>query len=347
MDVIKILSKLISFDTSSIIGIIKIIEYLQSFLRNKDINFILLNDEAIIIEPKYLNKSNVDLLFSGHIDVVPAEDKWNTDPFKLFIDNNKLYGRGTTDMKGFIACLLHKIDFFISNKVNFIFCFSTDEETSCQTIYKICNYINNNYEKINLAIVGEPTKNIIYAKHKGCTDVSIDIYGKSVHSSNPKLGINAINLAINQILELNKILNKYNIDNNITSNIGKINGGIATNIVPDYCNFCFDIRSYDYNCVQNILNDFKNSFINNKIKFNLETTCNILPLNNTNNKFNSKSLNFSTEAGFFQNLCNISTIVCGCGDIKQAHQVNEFIETEQIEEYCKLLEKIILNKFIN
>jgi acetylornithine deacetylase len=158
----------------------------------------------------------------------------------------------------------------------------------------------------------------------------------------PILSLNNLLFAIEMVLMNNETvyMNKYNIDNNITSNIGKINGGIATNIVPDYCNFCFDIRSYDYNCVQNILNDFKNSFTNNKIKFNLDITCNILPLNNTNNKFNSKSLNFSTEAGFFQNLCNISTIVCGCGDIKQAHQVNEFIETEQIEECCNFLEKL-------
>ena len=213
---IENLRKLISYPTVSRDSNLPIINYIKNFLENYGIS-------SHIIYNKENTKANIfatlgplkkgGVILSGHTDVVPTEQqKWNTDPFTLTKKDNLYFGRGTADMKSFIAIILSLVPKMTSSNLKFPIhlAFSYDEEVGCIGVPSMIEFIKKEIPTPRAVIVGEPTEMKVVSAHKGVTGVSIDIIGKEAHSSQTHLGVSSVMVAgkiINFINDLNAEIN--------------------------------------------------------------------------------------------------------------------------------------------
>ena len=374
---IEILEKLIAFPTISSESNIDLITYVAKFLKS--------NGAKVSVFPNDLKtKQNLfatigpdidgGIIFSGHTDVVPANSaEWGTEPFKLHHKNNRLYGRGACDMKGFIATVLASVPSF--SKLNLRkpihIALTYDEEVGCQGAKKLVEHLKQNGPKPEIAIIGEPTNLKIIDGHKGCYEYTTTFEGTEGHGSDINLEINAIHYAtkfINKLMNLAKLLETKSIEKQsrysppwTSLQVGKINGGLARNIIAKRCSVEWEMRPVcqeDAQFVKKEIDDFiKNSLlpemqkISDKAKIETETIGEVSSLEITkNNKAcellsklldtkTSQVVSFGTEAGLFQSL-GISVVVCGPGSIKQAHKPNEYIEINELSKYQDLLVKL-------
>ena len=319
------------------------------------------------------NENKKPLIFSGHTDVVPVSKNWKTDPFVATIKEDKIFGRGTCDMKGFIACALAYAPIFAKNNLDrdIHFSFTFDEETACQGAPILINELKKKGINSGICIVGEPTNMKIVDAHKGCYEYTTHFEGLAGHGSKPDKGVNAVEFAvryINKLMELRETL-KANAPKNCifdppytTLQIGGISGGIARNVIADKCRVDWELRPVvkeDGELVNNQMDEFANKKLLPEMKkifpkstIKKEVIGEIIGFDRIENSEacefisnltgdNSKEVvSFGTEAGLFQEI-GISTVVCGPGSIEQAHKVDEFITLEQIKKCLLLLENII------
>ena len=368
-----ILKNLLSFDTTSYKSNINAINYIESiFKKNNKFKVIkVYNDTkdkcSILIKPQ--QDVTKGILFSGHIDTVPVNNqKWTFNPFKYSVDNKKIFGRGTTDMKGFISVIISNM---INLKSNFPICLSIthDEETGCDGIYNLLKYVKE--KKIPLpdkCIVGEPTMLKIVSANKGAEIIETVLKTniEEGHSSNYNQKMNTITASANLITYLQSIQSKIPKGNvlkcnpkNSSIHVGLVNGGTSHNIIPKKTSFKWELRyvKNDILFVKRNFFDYQKKFIKkykNKIK-NLQIENNILcTVPGLNEKNQSKILNFmkkynftkkyhvpfGTEAGILQNH-GLSTIIFGPGSIVQAHKPNEYISLSQINKFNDLIKNIV------
>ncbi len=375
MKIQKILHKLVSFKSISLKENLSIIDYISSHFKLLGVKPQIIKGEKDRVNLyARIGPDNLDgIMFSGHTDVVPVEGQsWNSNPFSLKKVGTKLYGRGTTDMKGFIAVtlsLLPKIQ-NSSLKKPIHFMFSYDEEIGCIGIQKAIPFLKNLKIKPTKCIVGEPTKMQVINKHKGKKNFLITFNGIEAHSSLIESGVNSINYAADFINFLNKKqtdlmkkVNKEFFPPYSSINVGTISGGIALNIIPKNCQVEFEIRNLPSDDTKKLLNEIKNYLfgnlekkmkkLNKKCFINFEITNNFPGLDtdkdeevinlclNSNKSNKLGTVSFGTEAGIFDKL-NLQTIVCGPGSIEQAHKPNEYIEIEQLKK-CEVFLKNIVN----
>ncbi len=368
----QILSDLISFDTTSKNSNLSSIKYIENlFKKNSNYKIIkVFNDDrdkcSIYIFPK--NKNILEgILFSGHIDTVPtSQQKWNTDPYKAKIISNKLYGRGSTDMKGFLSVVLYNM---LKNPT-YPLCLTVthDEETGCDGIKNLMNYLKiNKIQLPNKCIVGEPTNLKIVTANKGVEIIETSITSKidEGHSSNFNQNINTITTASNfvsYLQSIQKIIPNKNLlkckPGNSTIHIGLLSGGTSHNIIPKKAFFRWEMRyiNNDNNFIKNKLFKYQKKFLKINKKFtanyliNNETLFYVLGLKENKQKtiinfmkkfINSNSFHvaYGTEAGIIQSY-GLSTIIFGPGSIKQAHKPNEYISLDQLNKFDKILSRI-------
>ena len=382
---IKILTDLIAFKTISGEDNNALINYCDDILKKIGAtSFKTFDDEkkrvnlfATLKSKKTSNKK--PLIFSGHTDVVPVSKNWKTDPFVATIKNDKIFGRGTCDMKGFIACTLAYAPMFakINLDRDIHFSFTFDEETACQGAPILINELKKKGIISGICIVGEPTSMKIVDAHKGCYEYTTYFEGLAGHGSKPDKGVNAVEFAsryINKLMELRETLKKNAPDNCIfdppytTLQIGGISGGIARNVIADKCRVDWELRPVvkkDGEFVNNKMDEFANKillpemqkiFPNSSIKkeiigeiigFDRDKNSEACEFISSLTGDNSKEVvSFGTEAGLFQEI-GISTVVCGPGSIEQAHKVDEFISLEQIKKCLTLLQGIKNNSITN
>lgn len=310
------------------------------------------------------------IILSGHSDVVPIDDQdWDSNPFQTIEKDGKIFGRGTCDMKGFSACVLALAEQMgrANLKKPVYFCLSYDEEIGCWGAHNMVAQMVNDYPKIDLAIIGEPSMMKPVSAQKGISTFIVEITGHEAHSSRPDKGVSAIMASIPIINLINELGSHYHIGNTIfeppgpTLTIGIINGGTAGNILAHHCRFNFDIRyENDAQCaaIINQINDLV-AKIDGQIKEKFpECGAKITqrsytpPLLNTPNSSaeefvraltgenNTIAVSYGSEAGIFQKH-GIDSVIMGPGSILQAHQPNEFIEIDQMNECLWFLEKII------
>ena len=369
-----ILEKLISFDTTSFKSNLESINYIESLFKQKT-NYKIYkvfnankNKCSLLIKP--FGDIKKGILFSGHIDTVTVEgQKWSTNPFKLVNQNNKLFGRGTVDMKGFLSIVISNM---ISQKPGqFPFCLSIthDEETGCDRIYNLSKYVRN--RKLILpdkCIVGEPTKMKIVTANKGAEgiDTIVESIKNLGHSSNYNQKINTITLSAELIVflqSLQKQIPKKNLlkckPNNTAIHIGMSEGGTAHNVIPKKSSFRWETRhinedlKYIKNKFFNFQKNLKKTYgiyssdikIKNKIIFSVpglkeKNQTSIINFMKQLNIYGNHHVPFGTEAGIIQKL-GLSTIIFGPGSITQAHKPNEYISIDQFEKFNKLLKKIL------
>ena len=377
-DSLKILSDLIAFKTVSGEDNNSLINYCDEILKKLGAtSFKTFDDEkkrvnlfATIKSKKPNEKKSV--ILSGHTDVVPVSKSWSTDPFKATIKDDKLFGRGSCDMKGFIACTLAYAPVYAKENLNrdIHFSFTFDEETACQGAPLLIKELKNRGIVDGICIVGEPTNMKIIDAHKGCYEYTTYFEGLAGHGSAPEKGVNAVEYAnryISKLMDLRKILKSKVPKNSVfdppytTIGIGGISGGIARNVIADKCRVDWEMRPVikeDGEFVNKELNEFVNkellpemkkifpkSSIKKEIigeiigfnKVNKSEACEFI--SNLTGDNSREVVSFGTEAGLFQEI-GISTVVCGPGSIEQAHKVDEFITLDQIKKCLILLDDI-------
>ncbi len=382
---IRILSDLIGFKTISGEDNNDLIDYCEKYLNDLGATSFKTYDD----EKKRVNlfatikakKSNgvKPIILSGHTDTVPVSKSWSTDPFKATIKEDKLYGRGSCDMKGFIACTLAFAPIFSKVDLNrdIHFSFTFDEETACLGAPILIKELKKRKIQNGICIVGEPTNMKIIDAHKGCYEYTTYFEGLAGHSSMPHKGVSAVEFAsryANKLIELREELKKRAPEDSIfnppfsTLQVGGIFGGIAHNVIADKCRVEWETRpvikedgvflnqQIDSYAKDVLLPEMKKIFPNSKItkkiigevtgfdRVNNSEACELVSsLTGDNSR---EVVSFGTEAGLFQEI-GISTVVCGPGSIEQAHKVDEFIELNELKKCLKFLEGIKNKSTIN
>ena len=373
---LKILSKLIKFQTLSGSSNLELIEYCEEKLKEAGATsfktFSNSGSQANLFSTIGENTEfkNEGIILSGHTDVVPAPPKdWTSDPFITKEKDNKIYGRGTCDMKGFIACTLAVAPLFASKKLKspIHFSYTFDEETGCLGAPLVLKDLKKRNINFSGCIIGEPTNMKAITAHKGYNEYVTRFTGLSGHASNPESGVSAIEYAIqysNKLMELKDELKKRNTKKNLfspsysTLQIGKILGGMSANVIADQCLLEWEVRPVnqdDGSYISKSIDDFATNVLLPKIKknnprgnikreivgevvgFDKENSSKAVNLICNLTGDNSKdTMSFGTEAGLFQN-SGISTVICGPGSIDQAHTVDEYITFDQLKKCLKML----------
>jgi acetylornithine deacetylase len=384
-DSLEILSNLIAFKTISGEDNTLLIDYCDSILKKLGATSFRIFDK----DKKRVNlfatiKAKIDsnqkpIILSGHTDVVPVSKGWNTDPFKATIKGDKLFGRGSCDMKGFIACALAYAPIYSKTNLDrdIHFSFTFDEETACQGAPLLIEEMSKRGINNGICIVGEPTNMKIIDAHKGCYEYTTYFEGLAGHGSAPEKGVNAVEYAtryINKLLELREILKIRTPKDSVfdppytTLQIGGISGGIARNVIADKCKVDWELRPVikeDGIFVNSEMNKFveknllpemikiypkskiEKEIIGEIIGFNREKESDACELISKLTGDNSREVvSFGTEAGLFQEI-GISTVVCGPGSIEQAHKVDEYIILNELKKCLNLLEGIKNNSVVN
>ena len=381
---IKILKDLISFKTISGENNSSLINYCENILSKSGATSFKVFDadkkRVNLFATLKAKKSNgkEPIILSGHTDVVPVSKGWSTDPFVAEIKNDKLYGRGSCDMKGFLACSLAFADIFsksnLSRDIHFSLTF--DEETACVGAPLLIKELKKRKITNGICIVGEPTKMKIIDSHKACYEYTTFFEGLAGHSSKPDEGVNAAEYAsryVNKLMSLRNNLKNREPDNSIftppysTLSIGGISGGIAHNVIADKCHVNWETRPVNKqdgiflnneidNYANELLTEMKKKYPSASIRKKIigeiigfdriqdSKACEFVSSITGDNK--REVVSFGTEAGLFQEI-GISTVVCGPGSIEQAHTIDEFIELNEIKKCLSFLEGVKERSVIN
>jgi acetylornithine deacetylase len=371
----ELLARLVSFDTTSSNTNIPLIEWVESYLAGHGIasQRVPTADGLKASLFATIGPSGAGgVALSGHTDVVPvAGQAWETDPFAMVERDGKLYGRGTCDMKGYLACALALVPQLKSRKlkVPFHLAFSYDEEVGCTGVRPMIAELGKTLPSPRYVFVGEPSNMTVVDAHKGPVRWRVELTGRAAHSSMPHYGVNSIAYAarlINEILRMEEDLKSARRDPRFdppytTTQVTQIEGGTASNVVPVPCWFGWETRAlpgFDPFTLQHRLEtfaaetclpemrklapeaDIKIRRMNHVAAYAADARSGIVPLTlklaGQNETF---AVSYCTEAGLFQD-GGAPAIICGPGDIAQAHTANEFIRVEELAKCLAFLDRL-------
>ncbi len=377
MNSVEWLETLISFDTTSRHSNMGLVRAIQAQLApysalSTRVTYDTSKEKAnlfITIPAADGNFKKNGLILSGHMDVVPVDGQaWATDPFKAVVTADRVYGRGACDMKGFIAVVLALVPHFLQQSLKnpLHFAFTYDEEVGGLGVPGLIADFQQAGFQPAACIVGEPTDMHIVVAHKGISTFRCRIKGRAAHSSLTPQGCNAIEHAAQFITWIRGLAEQfkqqgpfddaYDVSfSTITTN--KIQGGTALNIIPDGCEFAFELRHLPEVSVTNVvaqiqnyakevlLPQMKKEFSDAMIEIvpicgvpEFASTADFTKLAEVLQEHTKKQqkVSYATEAGFFQQ-AGIPTLICGPGNIAQAHRADEFILLEQM----RLCERVL------
>lgn len=368
------LERLVSFDTTSHRSNLELINWVASTLNGYGATVTLLpspDRTKANLFATFGPAANGGLVFSGHSDVVPAQTAdWRSDPFQLVQRGHRLHGRGACDMKGSIACALtfaSKIDTgTLSNPIHLSL--SYDEELGCRGVPGIVSEFGRSLPMPGLVIVGEPSSMKPITAHKGYRTFETRVSGVPAHSSRPTDGVSAIRIAAALLTALEKLADELSTDINVpdmvppftTVNVGRIEGGSATNVVAPHCMLMWELRPVPGSSVASILDRLDQlvvqaapkdlSGINIRSRIETRQTAEEPVFSGTSGPAvnliheltgisKGQSESYGSEAGFFQD-AGVPTIIIGPGDILQAHKIDEYIELDQLVAGIEFLNKL-------
>ncbi|WP_069862923.1 acetylornithine deacetylase [Pseudomonas citronellolis] len=372
-----ILARLIAFDTVSRNSNLALIKYIQDYLAGLGVDSELFFDEAggkanlfATLGPR--DRGGVCL--SGHTDVVPVDGQnWSVPPFELSENDGRLYGRGTADMKGYIACVLAAVPAFLAQplRVPLHLAFSYDEEVGCLGVRSLLADLERREHKPIACIIGEPTELKPVLGHKGKLAMRCQVHGAACHSAYAPQGVNAIEYAAKLINHLGEIGTRLAAPERhdprfdppySTVQTGVIGGGRALNIVPAECQFDFEVRALPSDDPQQVaeqLRDYAETELLPKmravkaeadIRFSelsaypaLATdpqseVAQLLARLSGSDEFSTVA--FGTEGGLFDQ-AGIPTVVCGPGSMDQGHKPDEFVSVEQLAACDGMLGRLV------
>jgi acetylornithine deacetylase len=372
-----ILSALVSFDTVSRNSNLDLIAWVEGYLDRLGVKHQRVYDETgqksnlwATLGPKEVP----GYILSGHTDVVPVDDQnWTDSPFKLTERGGKLYGRGSTDMKGYVACCLASVPEMLQANLKkpLHLAFSYDEEVGCWGVRRMIPKIVEGVAKPVACFVGEPTGMDVVIGHKGKRSIKAIVRGRTCHSSLAPLGVNAVEYAARVIAKIRDIGDRlakegtrdglYDVPFS-TAHTGYLHGGTALNIVPDIATFEFEFRVLTVDKSDVFLKeviDYAKNVLEPEMKAvapeagfefqdrgefagldtaeNAEVT--LLTKQLTGRNSHSK-VAYGTEGGLFSQ-AGIPTVVCGPGNIDQAHKADEWIAVSELEKCGKFIDRLI------
>jgi acetylornithine deacetylase len=373
---LTLLDRLIAFPTVSRDGNIDLIRYVADLLA------------AAGIEPRLFPQENGDraslfatigpdgpggVVLSGHTDVVPVDGQaWTSDPFRLVRREDRLYGRGTADMKGFIACAVEAFiaagDQRLARPLHLAL--SYDEEIGCVGVRPMLTELAAAGIRPAWVLIGEPTSMTVATGHKGKTGIRAICCGHAAHSALAPTGLNAIHLASDFLTEIRAMqadieaTGRRDPDYDVpytTLHAGVIMGGTALNIVPDNCEMLFEIRNIAGDDPKTIMDEFferagriagraRNQFPEADIRLEIfneypglgtdesgSVTEEAIALSGQSHRI---KVAFGTEGGLFQDALQTTAIVCGPGSMDQGHKPDEFVSIPQLEACRAMLARL-------
>ena len=379
MTVEQILAKLVSFPVLGGESNLSIIRWIEDYITSYGIEVHLVpNEEGNKASLHCRIGPAVDggVILSGHTDVVPVEGQaWTTDPFVLTDKGDgKLYGRGSCDMKGFIACCLAALPEMVKAelKIPIYFAFSYDEEVGCLAAPELARAINSHYdESPKYAIIGEPSLMEPIVGQKGIYILKTHVNGSAGHSSRIKQEVSAIHETMRLILwlenKMDALIAEERLDNcfhppHSTIHIGLVKGGIAPNVIADKASFFWDLRTIPMDDIAGIVSEFEAFCRQREEKlrkvfpdFSINTVESHPPVPHLDTKLDDdvvdlikkltgnsqlNTVSYAAEAGQFANE-GFHSAICGPGSIEQAHRADEFISKEQLEKGMQMMDKLI------
>ncbi|SHO55979.1 acetylornithine deacetylase [Vibrio quintilis] len=380
MDTKELLKRLIAFATVSSESNLELIDFVQSLLATKGIQSELVFNDDHTKAAMFASigpAGQPGLLLSGHSDVVPVKGQnWQTDPFTGTEQDGKIYGRGSCDMKGFIASAIQIMLAFadkpLSRPVHLAI--SYDEELGCLGVKDLLLQLQHLKVEPYLCIVGEPTSMNIATGHKGKTSFRTHCCGDEAHSSQAPLHTNAIYLACDIIAHLRQLQTElitsgardeaYNIPHS-TVHVGTIEGGRSLNIVPGECQFVFEIRHLPGDDIdthlealfaqaETIVQQARQAHPTTSAAITFDCLTRYPGLDTPAEHPAVQQLSalspagtetlkvaFGSEGGLFAEYLSAPVVVCGPGSIDQAHKPNEFISLSQLQQCDDLLNKLV------
>ncbi len=363
----EMLAHLVAFDTTSRESNLALIEFVQDYLEGHGVESMLFHNDASTKANLYATIGPRDvpggIVLSGHTDVVPVDgQEWASDPFALREHDGRLYGRGTADMKGFIASALALVPEFVAGvgRTPLHLAFSYDEEVGCLGVHSMVRHIAAHLPRPNAVIVGEPTLMQVVNSHKGIRTFTTEIIGLEAHSSTPHLGVNAIDVAVQLINYLHGLRKEMQARGDASGrfdppysslHVGVIDGGTALNILPRRCRFQWEIRPLPGQDPDEIAARF-NAYAMNKVlpalraisaqaSITTRQRADVPPLapqdtspaqvlvTALRGSNAMHAVSYTTEAGIFQD-AGIPAVVCGPGSIDQAHKPDEFVARSEL-----------------
>ena len=377
MQTVDYLRDLIGFDTTSVNPNRALIDYCAGVLRDAGAQVQIIPDVTGTKANLYATLGPVDVpgvLLSGHTDVVPVTGQdWTHPPFALTHQDGKLYGRGTADMKGFVAAALRiavqagQIPLTIPLHL----ALSYDEEVGCIGVRSLIDMLATAPFRPRFCIVGEPTLMAVATGHKGKTAYRVTCTGVEGHSALAPLALNAIHLATDMIMALRTLQAQvmqtgaqdpgYDVPYT-TLHVGLINGGTVLNIVPNTCTFAFEIRHLPDDdpalllaqlrvAADRILAPVCAEFPQADIRIDLTNAyppLGTLPdadvvrfVKSLTGANGTTKVAFGTEGGLFAARLGVPTVICGPGSMAQGHRPDEFVALEQLDRCDAMLDALL------
>lgn len=376
-DTLDLLNNLIAFDTRSSESNLMLIEYVQQYLSKHGVESSLVFDETGRKANLYATigpRDRAGLCLSGHTDVVPAAGQpWTVPPFEMTRGSDRVFGRGTADMKGFIAAVLASVPHFVATckEVPIHLAFSYDEEVGCRGVRGLLRELAAAPVKPLACIIGEPTSMQVAVAHKGKKAYRCCVKGLAGHSALTHLGVNAVDFAAELVTFLRRtqrdLRTKATLDHDFdppytTIHTGRLNGGIALNVIPDHAQVEFEIRNLPADNADAIVQTIT-QYADTELVATMRETCAESGIDweqlvdypalsdqaaagwlrelacAAAGRDDVRTLAFGTEGGLFQSI-GIPTVVCGPGSIEQGHKADEYVELEQLSKCLSFLGKL-------
>ena len=377
---VDLIKKLVAFDTTSRNSNLALIQFVQGYLKDLGIEARLVFDETgkkanLLATIGPADRSG--LLISGHTDVVPVDgQQWTSDPFAVSEKDGRLYGRGTCDMKSFVATALALAPEFQRAKLTapVHFSFSYDEEVGCVGVRRLIAELERLKLRPTACVVGEPTSMKVVRAHKGKISYRCRVHGFECHSSLAPHGVNAVEFAAEVVTHIRRLEKRFAAEGpfdsafdvpHTTAHTGVIHGGTALNIVPKECWFDFEFRylpGQDPYALVSEVKRFAEGLVPEMQRIHAaagfswdeisgfpglsveeDTEIAQVAKSATGDNAAAGKVAFGTEAGLF-NAAGIPTIVCGPGNIEQAHKPDEFVTLEQVA-LCEMFLRRLVERY--
>ena len=379
MNVEEILSKLVSFPILGGQSNISILTWIKEYIESYGVEVHLVpnkKEKKASLHCRIGPAVDCGVILSGHMDVVPVKGQdWTSDPFTLTDKGDgKLYGRGSCDMKGFLACCLAVLPEMVDKNLKkpIYFAFSYDEEVGCVAAPELTKAIKSYYTEIpKYALIGEPSMMEAIIGQKAIYIMDTYVNGSAGHSSRIKQEVSAIHEAMRLVLWLEKkmdsLIEQGRFDNRFhpphsTIHVGIVNGGVAPNVIADKVNFSWDLRTIPDDSINDIVQEFEQycrkredelrkiypgfkieNIENHPIVPHLDTKADddvVGFIKKLTGNSNIETVSFAAEAGHFAN-AGFNSAICGPGDIAQAHRADEFISKDQLNKGVEMIRKLV------
>jgi acetylornithine deacetylase len=371
----EILARLVAFDTTSHKSNLELVAWVEEYLSRFGVAGTRIpspDGQKASLFATIGPAGVAGIGLSGHTDVVPVTGQsWDTDPFVLTEKAGRLYGRGAADMKGYLAGVLAAVPTFLAARlrVPIHIVFSYDEEIGCTGVRPMIAEMGRSIVKPRMVIVGEPTGMAVVDAHKGPVRWQVDLVGRAAHSSMAPLGVNTITYAGRILGELDRIEqelialppNPRFDPPHSTLQVTRIEAGTANNIVPNACWFGWEVRAlpgldvpalearvrryFTERCIPEMRRvapeaDVRMARTNEVPAFAAEPGSEVvalaLKLAGRNETF---AVSYATEASLFH-AAGAPTVICGPGDIVQAHTANEWIARSELQRCTAFMERL-------